>query len=382
MKFRNNLRRVIFAGLCICLLSVVTPIPAAQATNPPANCPTTISTANPNASPAAQAVLQYLWELPTHSTNRVIAGQFGAYGDGADAATSTARLQKIFDETGKWIGLTGMDYHTWDINHYNKLAIPNAYLIEQWQAGSLVTISWHAINPWTSGESNDWEYPKGSINTPVVRELITPGTAVNARWMQIIGNIADGLKELQDKGVVVIWRPFHEMNGEWFWWSRQTQADFSALWQHMYNYFTKERGLNNILWGFSPNLNGGKDTRRTDYYWPGDEYVDVVGVDKYMALNENPLSLDQWGDYKLLIAKCKPFGIFEFGPTPADAQPDSPRYDYTRLIRDIKNRYPRTVFFQAWEWHWALSENKNVKKLLDDPWIVTRDELPKCDAAE
>ena len=356
-------------------------MPVAEATNPPTNCPTTIETANADASPTAKAILQYLWELPTHTTNRVLAGQFGAYGDGAGPVDATARLQKIYTDSGKWIGLTGMDYHNWDINHGSNLGIPNAYLIEQWNGGSLVTVSWHAINPWTSGESNDWEYPKGSVNTPVVKELITPGTAVNARWMQILGSIADGLKELQDAGVVVIWRPFHEMNGAWFWWSRQTPDDFSALWQHMFSYFTKERGLNNLLWGYSPNVNGSKESNPVTYFWPGDAYVDVVGLDKYMALNENPLALDKFGDYTALVKTCKPFGIFEFGPTPADAQPDSPRYDYTKLIRDIKALYPRTAFFQAWEWHWAMSENNKVKELLNDPWIVTQDEMPKWNAA-
>jgi mannan endo-1,4-beta-mannosidase len=364
--------------LLFALSNVAAPITQAAQAEP--TCPTTITPSNPKASPAAQRVLSFLWELPTRANNRVLAGQFGSYGDGAGVPEAQARLQKIFDQTGKWVGLTGMDYKNWDVNHAGNLSIPNSFLIEQWGKGSIVTLSWHPINPWTSGESNDWEYPKGSVNTPPILELITPATQVHARWQVILEDTAKGLQELEDNGVVVIFRPFHEMNGEWFWWSRQTQADFSAVWQYLVNYFTVEKGLDNILWGFSPNSNSGKDARRATYYWPGDAFVDVVGLDKYMKLGETPLTLDAWGDYTDLVKTCKPVGIFEFGPTPASAWPDSPRYDFVRLIRDIQRYYPRVAFFQVWEWHWAIGENRNAKALLNDPWIVTQDELPAWDA--
>jgi mannan endo-1,4-beta-mannosidase len=342
----------------------------------PEPCPAALSPSNPNATPAARRVLEFLRSLPERPDNRVVAGQFGAYGEGAGVPEAVARLQKVFDQTGKWVGLTGMDYRNWDINHGSNLAIPNAYLTDQWNAGGLVTISWHPINPWTSGPSTDWEHPKGSGYPPFAGDIAREGTAVNSRWMLILSHLADGLQELRDAGVVVLWRPFHEMNGGWFWWGRQNKQAFTDLWRHMYDYFTKERKLDNLLWVYSPAIRYNQWMPRTSYFWPGDQYVDVVGLSKYRRLDESTLQLDTAQEYSDLLTFCKPFGLFEFGPTPAESQPDAPRWDYSHLIRDIRERYPMTVLFQAWEWHWALGEHLNADRLLNDSWVLTRDELP------
>jgi mannan endo-1,4-beta-mannosidase len=339
-------------------------------------------TANPNATAGTKAVLAYLYQLsdPSRSTNRVISGQFGAYGEGQNPQTAKETLQEIVDQTGKSVGLTGMDYHTWDLYHKNDYSEPNQFLIEQWQQGSLVTVSWHAPNPWTRGESTDWDAGKGQPRN--VRELVASNTKAGKEWLRLLDNVADGLDELQQAGVVVIWRPFHEMNGGWFWWHQQTQADFIALWRHMFDYFTTTKKLNNLLWAYSPNTNNNKWNRRANFYYPGPEYVDIVGLDKYMERGEDPLMLNAWREYDDLVATGKPMGLLEFGPSPANGSGwKDPKYDYTKLIRDIKARYPRIVLFQAWEWIWRLGAHAKVSDLLNDPWVITRDELPKWNTA-
>ncbi|MBX3065805.1 MAG: hypothetical protein KF726_22695 [Anaerolineae bacterium] len=340
------------------------------------DCPQEIKTANPNASPAASRVLSYLWGLQFRDDKRVVAGQFGSYGDGADVPAAEARLQKVFDQSGKYPAMTGMDYRNWDSLHGNNLSIPNKFLIAQWNKGSLITISWHANNPWTGGPSTDWEYPAGSGQVRSVRELTQTGSDANKRWLEMLDNIASGLEELQQAGVVAIWRPLHEMNGGWFWWNLQSPEDYRLLWQHMYNYFTQEKGLNNLLWGYSPNTNNNEYNKRTDYFYPGDGYVDVVGLDKYRELEEDPLELDAWKEYSDLVSKCKPMGLFEFGATPANSQADRPKYDFRKLIRDIKSKYPKIVFFQAWEWHWAIGEHLSARQLFSDPWVIALEDLP------
>ena len=110
--------------------------------------------ANPNASPEARAVLEYLYQLPSRDSNRVISGQFGAYGEGTSRETAEAQLDAIFEQTQQYPALTGMDYARWDINNANDFSEPNGYLIDQWRLGALVTVCWHAGNPWTGGTSN------------------------------------------------------------------------------------------------------------------------------------------------------------------------------------------------------------------------------------
>jgi mannan endo-1,4-beta-mannosidase len=310
--------------------------------------------------------MSYLHDLPNRSDNRVIAGQLGAYN--SEVHHGEGRLQDLYEQSGEWAGLTGMDYHNWDMNNRNDFSEPNRFLIEQWNNGSLVTVSWHASNPWTGGKSTDMETGSG------VHELITPGTDVHDTWMLMLDDVAAGLQELEDEGVVVIWRPFHEMNGGWFWWYSDRDGDqFRALWQHMFNYFTYEKGLDNLLWAYSPNHAYDQWKALPPHYYPGDGYVDIVGLDYYRKYTDDGIWLN---GYDELVATGKPVALLEFGPSPASAWPDRPDFDYTVLIDEIREEYPRIVMFQAWEWHWAIPENDNADELMADPWIITRDELP------
>ena len=336
------------------------------------------NTANPNAIPTAKTILNYLYSLddPSRQDKRLIAGQFGAYGDGTGADTATAQLQKIHDKTGKWVALTGMDYKRWDMHHARDFSEPNQFLIDQWNQGALVSVSWHAANPWTDGPESDWDRGNGKPRS--VRELITPGTAANKNWLAMLDDVAAGLKQLKDGGVVVIWRPFHEMNGGWFWWHQQTQADFVALWRHMFNYFTRQKGLDNLLWAYSPNTNNNKWNKGAAFFYPGAAYVDIVGLDHYMARGEDPLKLNEWHEYDDLAALGKPMGLLEFGPSPSDGSGwQDPKYDSAKLVRDIREFYPKIVFFQSWEYIWQLGDQDNVAGLFNESWIITRDLLPE-----
>lgn len=330
----------------------------------------THNTANGSSITAAKEVLSYLYGLTNRPDGRVVAGQFGSYGDGATVGTATNQINRIYEQTGKWPALTGMDYRNWDMQHGNNLSDANRYLIDFWNSGGLVTVSWHAANPWTGGSSTD-------MNITQLSDLITPGRPGYDQWIRMLDDIASGLQELEDNGVVVIWRPMHEMNGGWFWWwGNEDKEGYKALWRHMYNYFTYQKGLDNLLWAWSPNF--AYDQWKADLmeYYPGDAYVDIVGMDKYRALNEADLDLNGWGTYDKLVATGKPVALLEFGPSPASAYPNRPDWDYTQLIHTIRERYPRIVLFQAWEWHWQIPENPGADGLMNDPWIVDREELP------
>lgn len=331
--------------------------------------------ANPNVLPTAKSILSYLSALPNQASKRLIVGQFGAYGEGEDAATANTALQRIYDQSGKWAGLTGMDYHTWDKAHLHNFTEPNQYLIDKWNKGMLVTVSWHAPNPWTGKEADD-AFQSNGQSYPI-RDLITPGKAVQVKWLAMLDDVASGLSQLQQAGVVVIWRPLHEMNGAWFWWGQQPQADYIAVWQQMFNYFTINKGLNNLLWAYSPNHTYDQWTARTNYYYPGSNYVDIVGMDKYRDRTEDPLSLNDFGSYDDLVATGKPVALLEYGPSPADGSGwQDPAYDWTHLVRDIRTRYPKIVFFQAWEYIWQIGYGANVSSMMNDPWVVTLSDLP------
>ena len=323
--------------------------------------------ANTNASPVARAVLTFLSDLPNQSENRVISGQLAAYNDSLEHGE--ARLADVMRLGGSQVALTGIDYSQWDMSGLHDFTVPNQFLLRFWCSGGLVTVSWHARNPWTGGQATDTRNgPRG------LAELLDQDTEAHQRWLIQLYKVADGLQELQAAGVVVIWRPFHEMNGTWFWWGNADDPeDFRGLWKHMFAYLTHERQLDNLLWAYSPNdVTNGSSNMMLSYY-PGDEYVDLVGLDKYADLADAPLVLR---GYDELVEVGKPLGIMEFGPVSAEESDPVRKYDYETLIRDIQNKYPRVSYFMAWEWIWSIPYHRNAAGLMNHPWTISRDELP------
>ena len=98
-------------------------------------------------------------------------------------------------------------------------------------------------------------------------------------------DVAGLLRELQDEGVVVLWRPYHEMNGGWFWWGGKTRDSFTKLWTNLYERLTHHHSLSNLLWVYSANAEfdaATGDGVLAEY--PGSAYVDVVGMDVYVDI--------------------------------------------------------------------------------------------------
>ena len=183
--------------------------------------------------------------------------------------------------------------------------------------------------------------------------------------------MAAGLQQLRDAGVVVLWRPFHEMNGDWFWWGGQKPEVMIRLWRQMFDYFSQDKHLDNLLWIYAPNH--GDHT--ADYY-PGDNYVDLVGVDAYTDF----VDTNHIKGTAEVLALPKPFGFAEFGPhNPFDPPGD---YDYLRFIQGVQKNFPRTTWFLAWSANWSLSTNQNVSELLHHPWMVNRADLPAFSGAK
>lgn len=314
------------------------------------------ATANPSASPGTRAVLDFLVKLPSRGEKRILSGQFTDYGPGAKLEL----CREAFEQAGHWPALIGLDYADYSRGHRLHTATVNRVAIEYARAGGLVTLSVHLPNP--ANPNGGGLRDKGvDLDT-----LLIPKTEAHRRWMEELDTIADGLAELRDAGVVVLWRPFHEMNGDWFWWGGKDPEAFLRLWVQMFDYFTATKKLDNLLWVYSPN-HGSKVAT----YYPGDHLVDVVGLDAYTDFVD-PAHIK---GYRELAMLPKPFGFTEFGPHGSFDPPGD--YDYPRLLAGIDEHFPRACFFLAWHGQWALSRNRNAKALLDNREVVNREDLPK-----
>jgi mannan endo-1,4-beta-mannosidase len=318
-------------------------------------CATAQPPANPRANARALAILKYFQDLDARPDKGVVSGQFSNFGDGANQRLVT----RIHEQTGHWPALLGADYAG---KGGISTGAPNQAVAEYWQQGGLVTLSAHMYNP---GRTN---VPFGGLRDKDVDlpGLLDPGTDLHARWMRELDQIADGLQQLKEQGVVVLWRPFHEMNGGWFWWGGKDPQTFVRLWRQMFDYYTKARGLDNLLWVYGPN----HGTNAAVYY-PGDRYVDLIGLDAYTDFVDTNHILG----YAEMARLPKPFGFTEFGPHSPENPPGD--YDYRRFLAGVRANFPRTVFFMSWNAKWSLASNTNTTELLNDPHIINREDLPR-----
>ncbi len=140
------------------------------------------------------------------------------------------------------------------------------------ERGGMVTFSWHPRNPLTGGDA--WD-----ISSAEVVKSVLPGGEKNADFRVWLQRAADFVESLGD--VAVIFRPWHENTGSWFWWGEKlcSNQEYQELFRMTWLYFVKERGLTNILWCYSPGGDAGPQ-RSMDRY-PGDEFIDIIAVDSY-----------------------------------------------------------------------------------------------------
>ncbi|MFA5123227.1 glycosyl hydrolase [Zavarzinia sp.] len=316
--------------------------------------------ANPRANAKTRAVLDFIGSLETRPDKHLLSGQFTNFG----TLVSLELPEKIHQQTGHWPALIGVDYADFydsTTAQRSNLAprLPNQVAIAYWRAGGLVTVSAHLYNPANPDGGGLRDHGVD------LAEVFMPGTATHQRWMQELDELAAGLQELREAGVVVLWRPFHEMNGRWFWWGKQDPAVFIRVWRYMFAYFSRIKGLDNLLWVYAPN----HGTNAADYY-PGDAYVDMVGLDAYTDFVDQ----SHIKGYAEMARLPKPFGFTEYGPHGARNPPGD--YDYRRFIPDLKANFPRTTFFMVWNEKWSPANNPHARELYNDPWMVNREDLP------
>jgi len=310
--------------------------------------------ADPAANPKARAVLSYFQGLSGRKEKRILSGQFSNFGNGA----SVRLMTEIHDKTGHWPAMIGVDYADFRRGGLTFKA-PNQACLEYWNQGGLVTVSAHLYNP---ANPNGGGLRDKGVD---LGDLLRPDTDTGRRWMQELDLLAGGLQELKDAGVVVLWRPFHEMNGGWFWWGAKDPDLFIKVWRHMFDYFSRTKGLDNLLWVYGPNH--GENTAK---YYAGDRYVDIVGLDAYTDFVDR----EHIKGYAEVAALPKPFGFTEYGPHGPQNPPGD--YDYRRLLEGILKDFPKACFFKCWNAKWSLASNQNTKALLDDPVVANREDLP------
>jgi mannan endo-1,4-beta-mannosidase len=153
-------------------------------------------------------------------------------------------------------------------------------VIETYNRGGVTTAAWHFVNPVSKGEF----YWVDSLSLPAVKYII-PGGEAHQKYKEIltgIGAWAKSVKGPKGELVPMIFRPYHEFDGGWFWWGKPhcTRDEFIALWRFTVSYLKDSLQVHNFIYAFSPDNNFSSEEEYLDRY-PGDQWVDMVGMDDY-----------------------------------------------------------------------------------------------------
>ena len=226
-------------------------------------------------------------------------------------------------------------------------------LIAHHERGGIVTLSWHPRNPKTTlphGGLSGQKFPEGSAwdvsDTTVVASVLPGGShfEVFQTWMKKVGDFLLTLKDKDGNLIPVIFRPWHENNGSWFWWGQKlcTDNEFHGLWCLLQDELNT-RGLSNLLWSYSPNLDGGWTEERFLARYPGNERVTLIGEDAYQWGTEEDFVKQLNADLTFLSDFAQKNGkLIAMTECGFKNIPDSTWF--TRVLQAQMDKYPISYF--------------------------------------
>lgn len=228
---------------------------------------------NPNATEEAKILLERLYK--TVDDGQIISG---LHHNQLHMPNYRRDLNRIESASAKEPLIWGGDV-AWDAAKVVQMAT------EQYHSGHIITLMWHAARPYDTGIVNFKEQTQGKFSDAEWKELVTEGSEMHKKWIAQVDSISEYLKILQKRNIPVIWRPLHEMNGEWFWWgNRPGPEGYQKLWKMLYERMTNYHHLNNLIWVWNANAVREKPQDKPmllEKYFPGTEYVDVLATDVY-----------------------------------------------------------------------------------------------------
>jgi mannan endo-1,4-beta-mannosidase len=311
----------------------------------PCEAQTSKNPVNKNTTPEAKALLKYLYSL---QGKNILSGQ---HNYGSEFMRSSDSIKAY---TGKYPAIWGCDFASVD----RRKLVEEAVL--QYKNGSIVTLMYHMKRPFDADtvRASSWK----KLTDAEWNELLTPGTRIHQLWQDNMDTVAFYMKELQKANVPVLWRPYHEMNGVWFWWgNKRGENGFKKLWIMTYDRFVNYHKLNNLIWVW--NTNAPRDWENDqayayDLFYPGDEYVDVLTADIY----KNDFKQSHH-DQLLALGKGKLIALGEVGTVP---------------IPEILDTQLQWSWFMVWaQFPWIGDNPQLIRKLYQDPRVITKDEIKK-----
>lgn len=328
---------------------------------------------NPNASDSAKRLYNYLCD---QYGNHILSGQqeycgshnYNLYADPDNYIKDNEQeFEYIQEKTGKMCAVRGIDFlnyrsnATWDDNAAERTI--------QWvnEYKGIATVVWHWSVPSEEGSTDcNFYVESASANytTFSISRALEEGTWENEVLMADIAEIAKQLTKLKEADVPVLWRPLHEAEGGWFWWGAEGAENCKKLYRLLYDQLTNVYGLDNLIWVWT----GYAYSTSPDWY-PGDDVVDIVGYDKYNAVDGLPnLSSISSTFYSLVKS------------TDGKKMVTMSENDSIPSLENLLNDKAGWLYFCPWYMNYLTSEQNNpvdnLIEIYNSEYCITLDELP------
>jgi mannan endo-1,4-beta-mannosidase len=305
---------------------------------------------NPNATPEARALLREIGGISGHFT---LTGQH-------NFPNHLSRWSdRIYDLTGKLPAIFGQDFGFSGGEDKDSVEGRPSMIEEaerQYRNGAVIALTWHAVRPTEDEPVTFRDSVQGHLTNLEWNELLTPGTEIHTHWVEQVDVIAGYLRQLQEAGIPVLFRPYHEMNGNWFWWGgRPGETGSLALYRQLYERFVNVHHLDNLIWVWNVNSPSENTGSLTSYY-PGPRYADILTMDTYGEFKQSYYK-DMVG-----LAGDKPIALGEVGAMPS---------------LDVLANQPRWTYFMMWS---GLAETANspeqLQAIFHAPNLLNRGDTP------
>lgn len=254
----------------------------------------------------------------------------------------------VLESCGDWPAVMGFDLGGIEMGDSKNLdSVPFDRIREEirnhHRRGGVITVSWHPRNPITTDTAGVW--PAGTAwdaTDGVVTAILTPGPTHDLflNWLERVRTFLSSLTDDAGQPIPLIFRPWHENNGAWFWWGNThcTPDEYRALYFLTQDYM---RDLKALSWSYSPNLDGDMTEDTFLRWYPGDERIDLIGLDAYQWGTEEDFVRQTRANLDMLSAfgaqHHKPIALTECG---FRSVPDPTWWD--RVLLPILADYPLT----------------------------------------
>ena len=272
----------------------------------------------------------------------------------------------------------------------------NLVMTEQlWEMGGIPTYTWH----WKVGEDTVF-YTQGTpagFNNPGCTEDVMGTSNTNTcfnytkafkgdkcqdidetsqEYKDIVADVdivSGYFKQLEEKGIAVVWRPLHEASGGWFWWGVGSAECYVQLYRLVFNRMVGTNGLKNLIWVWNINTDPslGYDYSALNAAWyPGDEYVDIVAVDIYNPMEDHNSGANYFNKIVSDVGTSKMIALSENGAIP----------DIDSIAEDKAYWSYWMTWSQTWSGNFLEKTPTDMwKRNLDDERIIALDDMPGWD---